>query len=303
LSAPVLTGPTAAICASTQVCAGTYPASTTYEWFETSAPATVLGTANCFDISVTGTYGVRVANNCGSTTSNSIAVTIIPAPVVDLGVDQNTCVTPVTLDAGSQLGTSTIAWFNDASVITGETNQTYTATVTGTYIALVTNAAGCSTTDTVDVTIDSPLTAPTLVAPANSCTSATFDASSTFPASTTFEWFETGSPLTVLGTNSTYTTTVSGTFGVRVINNCGSSTSNTVAVTIFTNPTVNIGNNITQCGGTVNLIATGSFASYLWNDVTASTNDTLVVTNNGTYSVLVTDANGCTAQSNCIVRQ
>ena len=56
---------------------------------------------------------------------------------------------------------------------------------------------------------------------------------------------------------------------------------------------VNLGNNITQCGGSVTLDAGNTGASYLWSD--ASTGETLLVSTSGTYSTTVTNANSCSA--------
>jgi hypothetical protein len=82
-----------------------------------------------------------------------------------------------------------------------------------------------------------------------------------------------------------------GTISVTADNSCGSSVASTLTITVNPIPAVNLGSDITQCGGTVVLDAQNSGSAYLWSD--ASTNQTLTVSASGTYSVVVTDANGC----------
>lgn len=83
----------------------------------------------------------------------------------------------------------------------------------------------------------------------------------------------------------------SGTYTATVVTTSGCSASDAITVMIHTNPTVTLGSDITQCGGTALLDAGNAGATFLWND--ASTNQTLTVSSSGTYSVTVTDANGC----------
>lgn len=61
-------------------------------------------------------------------------------------------------------------------------------------------------------------------------------------------------------------------------------------------PSITPDSSLTLCpGSVVNLAAQKGFSSYLWN--TGSTSPTLTVDRAGTYSVFVTDANGCSAES------
>jgi hypothetical protein len=66
-----------------------------------------------------------------------------------------------------------------------------------------------------------------------------------------------------------------------------------VTVVVNTPPTVNLGADDSLCIGSSTLLDAGQgFGSYLWSD--GSTGQTLLVSAAGTYSVTVTDANGCT---------
>jgi hypothetical protein len=66
------------------------------------------------------------------------------------------------------------------------------------------------------------------------------------------------------------------------------------AVTVNPLPSVDLGPDVTVVDPqTATLDAGAGFASYLWSD--GSTGQTLVADETGSYSVTVTDANGCTA--------
>ena len=58
---------------------------------------------------------------------------------------------------------------------------------------------------------------------------------------------------------------------------------------------INLGGNITQCGGGVTLDAGNAGATYAWSD--GSSSETLAVSTSGTYSTTVTDTNACSASS------
>ena len=90
--------------------------------------------------------------------------------------------------------------------------------------------------------------------------------------------------LTALAVN-TYTVTV------LDANSCSASASTTVTF-VFNSPIVNLGADVTQCGGSVSLDAGSGGFTYVWN--TGSNAQTVAVTVSGSYSVVVTDANSCT---------
>lgn len=68
-------------------------------------------------------------------------------------------------------------------------------------------------------------------------------------------------------------------------------TSNVVSMNVLPVPVVSLDQSQAICTGSSKQLDAGAFASYLWND--GSTARTLNVNQTGTYSVLVTDNNGC----------
>jgi len=107
------------------------------------------GGAGAYAISYEFTDG----NGCTSTGSQTLNVGVLP--IVNLGKDTLLCNNrpTVTLDAGSG---SSFEWFLDG-ISTGNTSKTITAdsSTSGTYSVLVTNADGCTGSDTVVVSYES----------------------------------------------------------------------------------------------------------------------------------------------------
>jgi hypothetical protein len=179
----------------------------------------------------------------------------------------------LTLDAANS--GSTYAW-NDLT-----TNQTNTVSAAGLYSVTVTNAAGCAKADSIQVNIASPIVVD-LGADTTQCAGTiVLD-----PGNATLShlWND-------ATTTQTLTASTSGSYSVIVTDAFGCNAFDTVLVTINQNPIVALGTDTAQCAGTVTLNAGNTGAGYLWND--ASSAQTLIASNTGTYSVVVTDANGC----------
>jgi len=86
--------------------------------------------------------------------------------------------------------------------------------------------------------------------------------------------------------------TSSGLYWVQVSNSVGCSDVDSIMVNVMPLPDINLGQDTTLCNGTPLLLDAGSGLSYYnWSD--GSTLQTLLVISSGTYSVTVTDANGC----------
>jgi len=105
--------------------------------------STVIGSSQHLIVNTAGSYYVVVNNGCAVTATDTITISIIPSPVVDLGPDKNICPqTPTILDAGQH---SSYIWNN------GLTSQQITITLAGTYSVTVTDANTCKDADSVVV--------------------------------------------------------------------------------------------------------------------------------------------------------
>ena len=246
-------------------------------------------------IASSGTYLALVFNQLDCTTEVSTIVESTPAPVVELGPDQNKCESEtVTLDAGNQ-GT-TYTWFKDGVVISGANQSTFVPLQSGIYRVLVSNAALCQTEDAVNIKyFASPVVSdlPPLI---NACQGTS--AMITVQASDyeTLQWKYDGNPIT--GSNGlSLTVNNSGTYSIEAVNNIGCTTIKSTQVEVRSLPVVNLGSAIVSCiGSEVVLNAGNEGETYTWkkDGVTLSNSmSTLAVDQSGLYQVTVTNTFNC----------
>lgn len=101
-------------------------------------------TTQSINVSTPGLYTIRVVNAIGCEAIDTVTVTSVPSPVVNLGADFAICVgDTATLDAGNN--GATYLWS------TGATTQTIKVTTAGAYTVSVTNANGCVSTDEINI--------------------------------------------------------------------------------------------------------------------------------------------------------
>jgi len=243
-------------------------------------------TTQSIEVSASGSYSVTVtnANGCSATSAaTSVTVDALPAATVTAGGPTTFCEGgSVTLTASAG---SSYLWS------TGATTQSIDVYASGSYSVTVTNANGCSATSAAtSVTVDAlPVPAVTAGGPATFCEggSVTLTAS----AGSSYLWSNGA-------TTQSIDVTASGSYSVTVTNAAGcSATSAATTVTVQALPaaTITPSGPTTFCeGGSVTLSAsTGS--SYLWSN--GATTQSIVVNASGSFSVTVTNANGCSAAS------
>lgn len=255
-------GPDTAQCGgSITLNAGTF---SSYAW-STSA------TGNSITVSSSGSYSVTVTDANGCTGSDTISVTIHALPSVNLGQDTNQCGGSISLNGGT---------FSSYLWSTGSTTSSISVSSSGTYWLEGKDANGCTNRDSILVKIF-PKPSPNLGPDTTQCGgSITLD-----PGSYSAYSWSGGS----IGSNLTISQ--SGTYSVLVEDANGCTASDTIQVTIHPIPTLNLGKDTVQCGGDIFLVS-DSGASYKWN--TGSTSQLIIVKSSGTYSVELTDGNGCT---------
>jgi len=116
-----------------------------YQWSENGE--TISGATNSsYQASSAGDFSVQVDSNGCSSSSSTVTITVNPLPVIYLGNDTTVCDTSgLILDAGD--GFAAYNWS------TGATSQTIEVSTSGIYSTTVTDANGCSATDTINVTV------------------------------------------------------------------------------------------------------------------------------------------------------
>ena len=196
-------------------------------------------------------------------------------------------------------------WYVNNGAIAGATGNTYTATTAGNYTVKVTDGNGCAsaTSQAVSVTVNPLPATPSISAGTSTTFCAGGSVTLTSSSASGNQWFLNG---TAIGgaTGNTYTATAGGDYTVRVTNTCTSDPSQAVTVTVNTppsTPSITAGGATTFCaGGSVTLTSSSTTGNQWYLNGTAisgATASTYSATVTGTYTVRVTDANGCSATS------
>ncbi|MEO8150961.1 MAG: choice-of-anchor L domain-containing protein [Bacteroidia bacterium] len=270
--------PTPSISGANSICAGTTTnldaglGYSIYQW-SNGANGQVINTG------VSGPYTVTVTdvNGCTGSTNINLTVNANPTPSIN-GVNVICQGTPTTFDAG--LGYSQYAWSSGAN------SQTINPTATGTYTVTVTDLNNCTGTASYDLLVN-PLPTPVITGVNSICQGAatTFDAGSGY---TNYQWSTGANSQSVnLNTSGTYTVTVTD------LNGCINSTNYMLTVNALPTPAITGVNSI--CAGTSTNFDAGSYVSYQWSN--GNNSQILNSGNAGTYTVTVTDNNGCTGSA------
>ena len=235
-------------------------------------------TAATINVNTAGNYSVTVtdANGCTGTASFNLTVNANPTPTIT-GVTSFCAGGNSTLNAGG--GYTNYLWSG------GATTQTINVTAGGNYAVTVTNASGCTATTNKVITVNA-LPVPAISGPAGICPGAS---ANLFAGSYASYLWSNGN------TTPSITTNVSGNYTVTVTdaNGCvGSSNYNLLA---FQNPIPVISGTAAICQNQNSVLDAGSFASWQWS--TGAVSQTISVTQSGTYSVTVTNTDGCVAST------
>ena len=226
------------------------------------------------------TVAYNDGSGCGILSSSAFLVTVNPLPTVSISGSLQLCLgSQNVLDAGS--GFTSYLWS------TGETTQTITISTDGIYTVTVTNGNGCRNSTSVTVNYIT-LAAPVVTGNLSFCpgSSTTLDAGAGYAS---YLW-STGA------TSQTISVSTSGTYSVTVTNASGCSASSSVVASPFTPPAPQISGTPGFCtGGSTVLSAGVVYASYAWS--TGATTSSINVSTAGSYSLTVTDANGCTGST------
>jgi hypothetical protein len=268
------------------VCANQFPvqldgtdaiAGSSYSWSNGSGEALI-------SVDAAGDYSVTVTNVFGCSAADTVSVSVLSLPTVNLGADPAVCQGQFSiLDAGA--GFAAYAWSNN------QATQTIQVNTAGVYTVTVTGANGCTATDEATLLVN-PLPVVSLGPDQTICGGETLslDAGTAFVS---YLW-NTGAGTSSIQVQNT------GTYAVVVTDANGCTDAD--AVTIFVNPApqVNLGSDTTvYLPATYVLDAGAGFVSYFWSDGT--TGQTLEVLESGVYSVTVTDNNGCEGADEVVV--
>ncbi|MEO5906407.1 MAG: hypothetical protein ABIQ11_06765, partial [Saprospiraceae bacterium] len=233
-----------------------------------------------------GTYNVTVTDASGCTGAASLSVTEASSLSPTISGTLSFCEGSSTvLDAGT--GFTSYQWSS------GETSQTIVVTDEGNYGVIVMDADGCSGSANV-TTVINPNPNVVIGGSTTYCIGGftVLDAGAGYSS---YAWSNSA-------TSQTITISTPGIYSVDIIDANGCAGSATVSVNESTSlsPVITGGTAFCENGNTT-LNAGSGFATYIWSD--GSMNQNLIVSTTGTYSVTVSDGQGCFGNSAVVVTE
>ena len=284
LPTPTITG-TTAICGGTSTTI-TANGGTSYAWNNGANTQSI-------EASSAGAYTVTVTNATGCTASAVTSVVSAPNPSVQISGNLTACQgESVTLTAS---GGTSYNWSNSAN--TASINPTQS----GTYIVTAYNVLGCEATASAEVVI-SPNPQLNITAPQTICNNGSAVLSVSDNLGTTLTscvWSNGGS-----GTSISVSPTATTNYTVTVTNSNGCTAQASTSVAVAEQLSLSLAGNTSICGNesatlTVSGISPSNVSTYAWSN--GANTASVSVSASGTYSVIVTDVNGCTGYATTTV--
>ena len=224
---------------------------------------------------VTATYTVTGTDQNGCTGTDSTLIVVHNNPIANVGPNVSQCGGFVPLDAGNPDSLTYHYLWSD-----NETTKTIIASTSGDYAVTVTTQFGCRAFSQKNVYIK-PSPIVNLGSDTTQC-GGNIALNAGNPGDT-FNWSTGETTQTIIvSSTSAYSVTVTDP-------NSSCSGSSSINVIINAVPSVNLGPDINQCGGTAVLDAGNQGASYAWSNL--ATTETITARSSGTYVVTVTNAN------------
>ena len=269
-SEPIITG-------NTTFCSGGYTTLTatggdSYLWSTGATSASI-------NVNTAGNYSVTASTENGC--SGSTSVNVVENQPVNVTITGNSVICN---ESGTALTATSGASYLWSS---GETTQSISVNTPGSYSVTVTNTNGCSGSSSQTVTMMEPavITGITHICEGENATLSVSGAG-------TYTWSNGAQTSSItVSTPGTYTVTAS------LPNGCSSTAS--AEVTVASAPTPTILGNTTLCQGQSTTLTANGGNSYLWNN--GSTNNNISVSQSGVYTVIATNAEGCSATASVTV--
>ncbi|MGV8946041.1 MAG: gliding motility-associated C-terminal domain-containing protein, partial [Lutibacter sp.] len=269
----------------------------TYLWSNGATTQDISGLA-------AGTYSVVITESNSCTVTGTVSFTITESALVvanagataELTCAVSTLVLNGSVNSEDQDGFA-YSWIGPNSFTSSIRKPTIS--IPGTYTLTVTNADGCSASDSVVITQD--ITVPTAVVVNNNglaldCNTPSTTLTASGGVSYLWSTGATTASITV-STGGIYTVTVKGANGCSATSSVTTTLDSTQPVAVIAN-----NNGLTlDCNTTSTTLMASGGVSYLWS--TGATTASIAVSKGGTFTVRVTGANGCSADASVKVTE
>ncbi|WP_191907017.1 T9SS type B sorting domain-containing protein [Adhaeribacter soli] len=246
---------------------GTHPDALSYKWQDGS-------TSSTFTATVSGTYWLEVTTAC-TTVRDSIHITLIPTPPINLGPDTLLCPSErLQLQVSTRGGN--IRWQD------GSTDTTFTVTKAGIYWAQISNSCG-SWRDSVRVSYRSPSITNWLPKDTTLCLQNRFVINGQHPDAISYKWQDGSS-------NVVFEAKTSGIYWVDVTTAC-TTLRDSVQITLLPLPARLLPTDTLLCSGESIHLKAPPGKSYKWSN--GQTSQSITVSQPGAYKVEVGMGENC----------
>lgn len=265
------------------------PSPFTFSWTPTGGNAATASGLTA------GTYTCTVTNANGCSATTSVTITQPASAVSATSASANITCNGGTNGTGSVTASGGTPGYTYNWTPSGGTSSSASGLGAGSYTCTITDANGCVTTQSITLTQPSAITASTTQTNV-SCNGGS-DGTATITASggtgtLTYNWSPAG------GTNANATGLTSGNYTCTITDANGCTTTQTASITQPNALLVSITND-SVCAGTIGSViaspsgGTGPY-TYSWSNGPTTSSQTMVVNTPATFTVNITDANGCT---------
>ena len=299
--------PTVTASPSFTICTGqtttlTASGGTSYSWNTGATTATLT-----INPTTTTSYTATVTNSNGCVATATNTITVNPLPTLTITSSSASICNGSSTNLTAN-GASTYVWSPSAGLnSTTGTTVTASPTITTTYTVVGTSSAGCNSSSTISITVN-PLPTLTLTASSSSLcigNSTTLNAT----GANIYAWSPTTGLITTTGSTVVASPTITTTYTVTGTSVVGCSSNTTQAIVINSLPVANAGSNVTlNLGQSVTLgTAPVSGNTYSWSPTAGLNNPNIANPNASpaittTYSLTVSNANGCTSMDSVTVK-
>ena len=266
-----------------------------YLWSDSSTAQTLTVTAS-------GTYWVQATDSSLCIATDTVTITVNPSPLANAGND-TTVVEPdcASLFGMATGGTPPYTYMWSTSDTTSDIVFCDTAGVFS-LVFMVTDANGCSSTDTVAVTIttSAPPCSIDLGNDTSFCSGEQSIELDAGPGYISYLWSDSS-------TAQTFTVTATGMYWVQVTDSSNCVATDSINVTVYPSPAVNAGSDTSvvepDCASLFGVVTGGTPPyTYFWS-TGDTTQDITFCNSSGTYTLIfmVTDSNGCSSADSVVV--
>ena len=256
----------------------------------------------------TTTYHIRVTDSSGCQTTDSVTITIYPAPQIFAGNDTTICAgSSIVIGDLASAGTPPYSyeWSPAAGLSATNIARPIASPLKSTvYSVIVTDGHGCQASSQISVNLD--ITQAGIDGPNSACPNVTLQYSSRFVQGSQYHWSLSGGGSIVDGggTSAIHVNwTTAGVWTVRLevtsALGCVADTQFDVTIDTTLHPQISILNGPIVCAGdTAVLSASAGYDTYRWSN--GATQPVIAITSSGDYAVHVTNAAGCAGTSGTI---